>query len=123
MTCAPPTRRCARSPSICWVAGFHAQQCAEKYLKAVLVRHEADVPFTHDLRVLLDLTAEWLPATEDLADVVRLNVYAVALRYPGVTETVPRAEAEAAIELAARVRHAVHGHLSHQGVVLPTLRP
>ena len=33
---------------------FHAQQCAEKYLKALLV--EADLPFlrTHDLVVLLD---------------------------------------------------------------------
>ena len=32
---------------------FHAQQCAEKYLKALLVWKQIDFPKTHDLRVLL----------------------------------------------------------------------
>ena len=32
------------------VIGFHAQQCAEKHLKAYLVFHGVDFPFTHSLR-------------------------------------------------------------------------
>ncbi len=34
---------------------FHAQQCTEKYLKALLVRHGIHFPLTHDLRLLLQL--------------------------------------------------------------------
>ena len=32
---------------------FHAQQCAEKYLKAFLVQKSISFPKTHDLRVLM----------------------------------------------------------------------
>lgn len=34
---------------------FHCQQCAEKYLKALLVSLGVHFPKTHDLRLLLDL--------------------------------------------------------------------
>lgn len=34
---------------------FHAQQCVEKYLKAVLVLEGIDFPKTHDLETLLSL--------------------------------------------------------------------
>lgn len=32
---------------------FHAQQCAEKYLKAYLVYHKVEFEKTHDLRELI----------------------------------------------------------------------
>ena len=32
---------------------FHAQQCVEKYLKAVLVLHHTPVPRTHDIESLV----------------------------------------------------------------------
>jgi len=38
-------------------ACFHAQQCAEKYLKAYLVYHMVDFPYTHDMQNLLELCA------------------------------------------------------------------
>ena len=38
------------------VIAFHAQQCAEKHLKAYLVFRGVDFPFTHNLRRLLDLS-------------------------------------------------------------------
>lgn len=63
---------------------FHAQQCAEKYLKARL--QEAGVYFgkTHDLITLLLLVLPVEPAwgahRRDLQD---LAAYAVAYRYPG----------------------------------------
>jgi HEPN domain-containing protein len=40
---------------------FHCQQCAEKYLKALLVSLGVHFPKTHDLRLLLDLVAERAP--------------------------------------------------------------
>lgn len=36
------------------VVGFHAQQAAEKALKAVLAASGDDFPWTHDLRHLMD---------------------------------------------------------------------
>ena len=65
---------------------FHAQQCAEKYLKARL--QEAGISFskTHHLPLLLDLL---LPVEPTLAvlrsPLLTLNVYAVHVRYPGET--------------------------------------
>ena len=69
-------------------ACFHAQQCAEKYLKARL--SEADIAFhkTHDLVSLLDavLTIEpmWDAFRESLA---YLTDFAVFFRYPGESAT------------------------------------
>jgi HEPN domain-containing protein len=35
------------------IVGFHCQQAAEKYLKALLTRYQIEFPKTHDLQVLL----------------------------------------------------------------------
>jgi HEPN domain-containing protein len=42
---------------------FHAQQCAEKYYKAVLVSHGIDFPRTHDLNALARLLPGLLLST------------------------------------------------------------
>jgi len=39
-------------------ACFHAQQAAEKYLKAFLSHHDAVFPHTHNLAKLLELCAQ-----------------------------------------------------------------
>ena len=63
---------------------FHAQQCAEKYLKAVLC--ESDVRFgkIHDLvaisDLVLDIHPKWSVFREDLAF---LSGFAVSFRYLG----------------------------------------
>ena len=73
-------------------ACFHAQQCAEKYLKALLA--EAGVAFTktHDLVDLLEkalaVRPEWEGFREDMA---YLSDFAVTVRYPG--ESADRASA------------------------------
>jgi len=77
------------------IVGFHAQQTVEKALKAVLAARGVDFPFTHDLRVLMDLCdSAGVPVPSALADAARLTPYAVAQRYgtahPG---DVTRAEA------------------------------
>src|SRR5262249_16500219 len=69
-------------------AVFHAQQCAEKYLKARL--EEAGVSFsrTHDLLVLHQLVLPFEPGWMVLQPLlVLLNPFAVAYRYPGITAT------------------------------------
>ena len=63
---------------------FHSQQCAEKYLKAMLVAKETEFPKTHDLLILDGLCNKANILTgytkEELG---RLSGYAVHTRYPG----------------------------------------
>ena len=40
------------------LVAYHAQQCAEKSLKAYLVFHKVDFPFTHNLARLRELCGE-----------------------------------------------------------------
>jgi HEPN domain-containing protein len=65
---------------------FHAQQSAEKYLKARLEEAGLPVPRTHDLDVILNglLTVEPLWAAFRAA-LQTLTDYAVDFRYPGHT--------------------------------------
>lgn len=75
------------------IIAFHAQQAAEKYLKALLVSNGQDVLRTHDLSTLAQLL---LRAGVDVAaidnELLRLNPFAVEFRYPGndVTEDTAR---------------------------------
>ena len=63
---------------------FHAQQCVEKYLKAVLQENGIAFQKIHDLEVLLDQCLEFVPKLEKLReDAQTLNVFAVEVRYPG----------------------------------------
>jgi HEPN domain-containing protein len=65
-------------------ACFHAQQCAEKYLKAIL--QEQDIVFgkTHNLPALLELILPTDPSWEMLRlHLQALNTFAVDIRYPG----------------------------------------
>src|SRR2546428_11206533 len=67
---------------------FHAQQCAEKYLKALLVSCRQAFPRTHDLVALHNLCTQnslSVPIDPDL--LARLTAYAVQVRYPGEDPT------------------------------------
>lgn len=64
------------------VVGFHAQQAAEKALKAVLAALGDDFPWTHDLRYLVErLEAAEDPLPESLKDIGVLAPWAVEFRY------------------------------------------
>ena len=65
------------------LAAYHAQQCAEKYLKAYLVHKEVDFPFTHNISLLLELCEESGAWAGTLRDAEALTRYAVTTRYPG----------------------------------------
>ena len=63
---------------------FHAQQCAEKYLKAMLIANRVDFPKTHDLLMLTSLCEEaGILVPVDKEDLNTLNDYSVRVRYPG----------------------------------------
>lgn len=82
---------------------FLSQQCAEKYLKALLQEHETPFPRTHDLRVLIGLLK---PAVAELTALLdrldQVTAWAVDVRYPGFFAS--REHAERAIEAATQVR-------------------
>ncbi len=91
-------------------ACFHAQQCAEKYLKAWL--QEQNTPFgrTHNLPALLDLIVPAEPSWELLRPTLRaLSVYAVDYRYPG--HSANKILAREAVELCREVRQWVRRDL------------
>jgi HEPN domain-containing protein len=64
------------------IIGFHAQQAAEKALKAVLSARDIEYPWTHDLRFLMDLLDESDVQLPDGLDEVRaLTPWAAEFRY------------------------------------------
>jgi len=87
-------------------AVFHAQQSAEKYLKARL--EEAGISFirTHDLLVLHQMVLQVEPGWTILQPhLIRLNPFAVAYRYPGISAT--RADAKDALKNCREVRRVI----------------
>ncbi len=89
-------------------AGFHAQQAAEKGLKAFLTRHQIDFSKTHDLGELLRLADPAAPGiAARLADAEKLNRYAVDTRYPTSAPPVGGEEATRDLAIAANVMETV----------------
>lgn len=95
---------------------FHAQQCAEKYIKALLTLHSVPFPKTHDLPELLLQTPKEVGLGLQPADVVVINRYSVEARYPGDWEPITRVDAEEAVALARKVREAVRSHLPKEAI-------
>lgn len=86
---------------------FHCQQCAEKYLKALLFFRGIAFPRTHDLVVLINLTSNISGLTLRVEQVQPLNRYSVEGRYPGDWEPIDLREAREALDAARSVRDAV----------------
>ena len=94
------------------VVAFHAQQAAEKMLKAFLVSREQNVTKTHDLTFLLNQCRGLAPEFEDLGEECRwLTRYAVHFRYAGEEMAVEEAEARSAIDAARKVEKAIRSML------------
>ena len=86
------------------IIALHAQQAAEKMLKALLVQRQADFPRTHAIGALLALCEEaGFFGAQEFTEASSLTRYAVAARYPGEEEPVSREEAKEAVTLAAQV--------------------
>jgi HEPN domain-containing protein len=94
------------------LVGYHAQQAAEKFLKAFLTHHQIEFPKTHEIEELLKLTAQVDPGmVPALKEADALTDYGVDARYPGGPVPANRNEAQEAIDLAERVREYVLGSL------------
>jgi HEPN domain-containing protein len=68
---------------------YHAQQCAEKALKAVLLQRHGSFPYIHDLAELANrIEQSGLPLPKTIREAVSLTEYAVEGRYPGFDQPV-----------------------------------
>ncbi len=82
---------------------FHAQQSAEKYLKAVLTQCTIDPPRIHSLETLLDMVVPEIPELEEYREsLIILTPFSVEYRYPGVDATVE--DAKECIEIIRALR-------------------
>jgi len=89
---------------------FHAQQCAEKYLKTFLTRHRIEFRRVHDLDELLRLCTQVDGTFKLIFDALMiLNPYSVDIRYPGAHAT--KEDARAAVAAMKQVRAFVRARL------------
>jgi HEPN domain-containing protein/predicted nucleotidyltransferase len=82
------------------IACFHAQQAAEKALKAVLVAQGIPLQHTHNLELLRDLVPEGLRASRIEANLKRLSEWAIVARYPGAEPGATQSDAQEALATA-----------------------
>ncbi|MBI4027256.1 MAG: HEPN domain-containing protein [Verrucomicrobia bacterium] len=92
---------------------FHAQQCVEKYVKALLVFKGVDFPKTHDLERLVSLLPVPVRLSHTVEEQGKLTDYATHARYPGWSE-IPLAEARWAVRTARRIRGEIRAILSEK---------
>ena len=67
-------------------AGFHAQQAAEKLLKAWIACMGEVFPLTHDLKTLLDIVEKRMSDASQFRDLKALSPFAVQFRYEFLPE-------------------------------------
>lgn len=98
---------------------FHAQQAAEKMLKAALVARGRNVARVHDLVALLaEAIAAGSPLASLEADCRLLTPYSVLLRYPGMSAEPSEHEGRAAVAAAERLCRRIRQALGDEGVAL-----
>jgi len=87
-------------------ACFHAQQCVEKLIKAVLIHHEVAPPRIHNLERLHELLLKVCPVVVlDVEGLRLLTNVGMATRYPG--EEADRDDAAQAMAVCTRLREAL----------------
>ena len=90
---------------------FHAQQCVQKYLKALLVFRATPFPRTHNIRELRALLPPPLHPTLDSRTEDLLTEYATVRRYPGSGPEPTLPEARKVVAIARRVRREIRSHV------------
>jgi HEPN domain-containing protein len=80
---------------------FHAQQAAEKSIKAVLLFKGVEFPLTHDIEELLEIAEDHeIPVPENVLDADQLTPYAVETRYPGYLVEITEDDVKSALQIA-----------------------
>ena len=83
---------------------FHAQQAAEKAIKAVLITRGVQFAYVHDIAELLrELEQAGQDVPPDIRQAARLTRFAVFSRYPSPSPSVRSEEWEDAVVSAERV--------------------
>jgi HEPN domain-containing protein len=100
------------------LAFFHAQQAAEKAIKASLIFSQTGFPKTHNLQLLCNLLPQGWRLREDPSRLSDLSDWAVEPRYPGELREATKDEAEAAIEQAREVFETTLEDLEQHGFTL-----
>lgn len=95
-----------RPENIC----YHAEQCVEKSLKALLVHLEKAVPITHDLGVITERVNQFLPI-EIHADLTSYTEFATTRRYEESDMVLEADDLSAAIKVAEDVLSWVKTHV------------
>jgi HEPN domain-containing protein len=92
---------------------FHAQQCAEKYIKGFLTFNEIYFPKIHSIEDLVELCKQIVPEVEsELDNVEILSSYGVEVRYPDeIYYDIPKEDAQEAIDLAKKVKTVILKYL------------
>lgn len=91
---------------------FHAQQAAEKAIKAVYQLHAWEFPYIHDLDELLDgLESKGMNIPAKVKTAVGLTTFAWETRYPGVAEAVTEHEYRQALKQAESVVARAEGQM------------
>ena len=106
----------AAEPPLAVAACFHAQQAAEKALKAILVLEGRDVPFTHDLLGLQRRVQSSLSESPNPEVVARLNRWGSESRYPGDDPDPTPADAALAEVDAADIYNRVAAEFARRGL-------
>lgn len=70
-------------------ASFHAQQCVEKSLKAILEENGAKIPKIHDLEKLFSMIKSYVAISFNEKTVDKLNTLYIESRYPGAFGLLP----------------------------------
>ena len=92
--------------------GFHAQQCAEKALKAFLTLRRVRFERRHDLNYLIDLCTPLDSAFDQLrSEADELTPYAVEYRYPDALPLLSLDAARSTVETANRIYAFVLAHM------------
>lgn len=98
------------------IIAFHAQQSAEKNLKAYLIWRRMEVPFTHNISALLELCEPIADWSRKLIEAESLSMFAVSARYPGLGREVSKKTAREAVTIAQLVSTTIRETLANEGL-------
>jgi HEPN domain-containing protein len=98
-------------------ACYHAQQAAEKALKAVLVFLQIDYPFTHNLNAVRTRIPVGWTCKDVGGELQWLSGWSYKGRYPGPWPEATTADASSALDLAREILDSVERDLGAHGYV------
>lgn len=95
-----------------WMVAYHAEQAAEKALKAFLVHKEVDFPPTHNITMLREFCSQFGDWALELEAADELTRFAAAARYPSLGLDLSSREIERIVKIAESVCNRVREVMS-----------